>query len=104
LGLVSICAITLAAGLCLTSGAAMAHPPSYCAACPRDSAGRIRRSRAVKRAFRKTHPCPATGQTTGPCPGYVIDHIRPLKRGGADAPWNMQWESLVEARRKDKVE
>jgi hypothetical protein len=22
-------------------------------------------------------------------PGYVVDHIIPLKRGGADAPWNM---------------
>jgi len=35
-------------------------------------------------------------------PGYIIDHITPLKRGGADAPGNMQWETIREA--KDRVE
>jgi hypothetical protein len=28
-------------------------------------------------------------------PGYVVDHIIPLKRGGADAPWNMQWQTIA---------
>ncbi len=36
--------------------------------------------------------------------GYVIDHVRPLKRGGADAPSNMQWQSVAAARAKDRVE
>jgi hypothetical protein len=22
-----------------------------------------------------------------------VDHVIPLKRGGADAPWNMQWQN-----------
>jgi hypothetical protein len=28
-------------------------------------------------------------------PGYVVDHVIPLKRGGADAPWNMQWQTIA---------
>ena len=54
--------------------------------------------------FQMSHPCPATGKTTGVCPGYVIDHVVPLKRGGADAPTNMQWQTVKAAKAKDKVE
>jgi len=32
---------------------------------------------------------PATGKSSDSCPGYVIDHVQPLKRGGADPPANM---------------
>ena len=32
---------------------------------------------------------------TGACPGFVVDHIQPLKRGGMDAPENMQWQSAL---------
>jgi hypothetical protein len=35
---------------------------------------------------------------------YVIDHIKPLKRGGADAPSNMQWQTEGAAKQKDKME
>jgi hypothetical protein len=75
-----------------------------CIGCARDSKGRIRRSRAATGAFRKSHPCPATGKMSGGCPGYVIDHVVPLKRGGADAPTNMQWQTRAAAKAKDKVE
>jgi hypothetical protein len=34
----------------------------------------------------------------------VVDHIKALKRGGADVPENMQWQSVSAARAKDKVE
>jgi hypothetical protein len=34
----------------------------------------------------------------------VVDHITPLKRGGADAPENMQWQTRAEAKAKDRVE
>jgi hypothetical protein len=47
---------------------------------------------------------PPRGATTGPCHGYVIDHIRALKRGGGDAPENMQWQTRAEANAKDRVE
>jgi len=70
----------------------------------RDRHGRIRRSAAARNAFRKTHPCPSTGRTSGPCAGYVIDHIKALKHGGADSPSNMQWQTESEAKAKDKWE
>jgi hypothetical protein len=28
----------------------------------------------------------------------------PLKRGGADSPENMQWQSTAEAKAKDRIE
>jgi len=34
----------------------------------------------------------------------VIDHVTPLKRGGADDPSNMQWHTTADAKAKDKVE
>ena len=70
----------------------------------RDSRGRIQRSPAARRSFMASHPCPATGKTSGACKGYVIDHVVPQKRGGADAPGNMQWQTTAAARAKDKVE
>ncbi len=70
----------------------------------RDQHGKIARSQKAKDSFRKHHPCPSTGRTTGACPGYVIDHIRPLKRGGADDPSNMQWQTRADAKAKDKWE
>jgi hypothetical protein len=47
-------------------------------------------------------PVPRDGRTTGACPGYVIDHVVPLKRGRADAPSNMQWQTTGEAKAKDR--
>jgi hypothetical protein len=70
----------------------------------RDSHGRIKRSTAAKDEFKREHPCPANGHTSGSCPGYVIDHVTALKRGGADAPSNMQWQTKEAAKAKDKVE
>lgn len=68
------------------------------------SHGRIKRSGAAKDAFKREHPCPANGNTSGRCPGYVIDHVNPLECGGADSPTNMQWESVAEGKSKDKTE
>ena len=33
-------------------------------------------------------------------PGYVVDHIVPLKRGGIGGPSNMQWQTVEESRAK----
>ena len=55
-------------------------------------------------AFERSHPCPATGRTSGPCRGHVVDHIQPLACGGADAPGNMQWQTKAEGKSKDKWE
>lgn len=70
----------------------------------RDKNGRIERSQQAKNDFKLSHPCPSTGSSRGGCPGYVIDHVVPLKRGGADAPHNMQWQTVEQAKAKDKVE
>lgn len=37
-------------------------------------------------------------------PGWIIDHRIALKRGGIDAWWNMQWQTLSEAKAKDRRE
>jgi hypothetical protein len=70
----------------------------------RDSHGKIERSAKAKDDFKKSHPCPSTGKSSGACPGYVIDHVVPLKRGGPDAPSNMQWQTKAEAKEKDRWE
>ena len=70
----------------------------------RDSHGKIARDPRQTNAFKKQHPCPSTGKTSGSCPGYVIDHVVPLKRGGADSPNNMQWQTEGAAKQKDKWE
>lgn len=70
----------------------------------RDANGRIERSAAAKSAFQKSHACPSTGTATGSCPGYIVDHVKPLACGGADAPTNMQWQTIAAAKEKDKTE
>jgi hypothetical protein len=72
------------------------------AAAPADA--REHRSAAVLREFQKTHPCPATQRATGPCPGWVKDHIRALACHGADSVENLQWQTAADANAKDKVE
>jgi 5-methylcytosine-specific restriction endonuclease McrA len=102
------------------------HPPRHChAATPRqhrystgymaegytshptvqrDAHGRIKRSESARNAFKQDHPCPSTGRNSGSCPGYVIDHVNPLECGGADAPFNMQWQTIAAGKAKDKTE
>ena len=77
---------------------------AVCIAQPVSASARGQRSASVKREFQLTHPCPATGLTSGACPGWVKDHIVPLACGGPDAPSNMQWQTIREARAKDKWE
>ncbi|HEY1871493.1 MAG TPA: HNH endonuclease signature motif containing protein [Chitinophagaceae bacterium] len=74
------------------------HRSNYNYSVPRDSHGRIKRSSSARREFMKQ-----TGYPHGR-PGYVIDHIKPLKEGGCDCPSNMQWQTKAEAKAKDKWE
>lgn len=46
---------------------------------------------AAKAEFRKIHPCPATGLTSGACPGWQVDHVIPLASCGCDIVENLQW-------------
>lgn len=70
----------------------------------RDCHGKIQRSTAQVAAFKRTHPCPANGNTRGRCPGYIVDHIKALCVCGKDRPSNMQWQTVAEAKKKDRVE
>jgi len=36
--------------------------------------------------------------------GYVVDHIVALECGGSDTPANMQWQTVAEAKIKDRSE
>lgn len=75
-----------------------------CETCARDSRGRIQRTYHAKHEFRRQNPCPGTGRTTGKCRGYVIDHVIPLECGGSDSKDNMAWQTVAEAKAKDKTE
>lgn len=65
---------------------------------------KVHRSAAARHAFQREHPCPSTSKPKGTCPGYIIDHITPLCAGGADSPSNMQWQTVAEAKVKDRAE
>lgn len=58
----------------------------------------IQRSEAARAEFMRR-----TGYAHGR-PGYVVDHVIPLACGGADAPSNMQWQTVGAAKAKDKWE
>ena len=75
-----------------------------CLALPSLASAREHRSRGVTREFQREHPCPSTGRTSGACPGYRKDHIKPLACGGPDAVSNMQWQTVAAARVKDRWE
>jgi hypothetical protein len=77
---------------------ATVHRTPTPASVPRDAHGAIKRDPKATTAFKRQ-----TGYPKGR-PGYVIDHKVPLKRGGADRPSNMQWQSKAAAKAKDKRE
>lgn len=62
------------------------------------TSNRRKRSASAKRAFEQQSGHP------GGWRGHVVDHIVPLACGGADAPSNMQWQTIAEGKAKDKVE
>ena len=58
---------------------------------------------AIKQ-FKLENPCPANGRFKGQCPGFIIDHVKPLACGGEDTPKNMQWQTIEDAKIKDSWE
>ena len=87
-----------------TASTSAGESGAICASCPRIPAGGTERSSTYRERFQRQHPCPSTGKTSGECPGYVVDHVKPLKRGGADDPSNMQWQTIAAAQTKDRFE
>jgi len=81
-----------------TTSSSVGHTSRYTYGVPRDSSGRIKRSESSKKEFMKD-----TGYPNGR-KGYVVDHVVPLKKGGADSPSNMQWQTKEAAKAKDKWE
>ena len=65
---------------------------------------KTQRSSAAKAEFKRLQPCPATGKPNGPCPGWIIDHVAPLCAGGTDTASNMQWQTVQDAKGKDRKE
>jgi hypothetical protein len=64
----------------------------------RDKYGRIARDKRVVKEFMVK-----TGYPSGR-KGYVVDHVVPLCACGSDALNNLQWQSIEEAKKKDKLE
>jgi hypothetical protein len=82
--------ISLAAAVIFVSAQAVAAEP------PRPTNAEIH--------FRLANPCPTTGLTQGPCTGYVVDRVIPIVCGGEEAPSNMRWQTLAEAKEKSRWE
>src|SRR5215471_13724618 len=75
-----------------------ASVPKKSSVAKRSSNGRIRRSASARAEFMRR-----TGYPKGR-KGYVVDHIVPLESGGSDIPSNMQWQTVREAKIKDRTE
>ena len=82
--------IAAAAAAALTGAALLVMAP------PAD-AGPQRPSAAVAE-FKRSNPCPATGQITGACPGHVVGPIVPACADGEDVAANMQWRTVIDAK------
>jgi len=75
--------LILLAAMGLTACTTASPPPKMRpATAPHLSAAE--RSAKVRADFQAATPCPATGQKTGPCPGWIADHKWPLCAGGKD--------------------
>lgn len=97
------CRVLILFAVALISACTGLPAPSLCSP-QRDALGRITRSHTAVAEFKRLNPCPANGVRSGPCPGYVVDHVIPLCHCGTDAPSNMQWQTVEEAKVKDRWE
>jgi hypothetical protein len=68
------------------------------------AAGAAERSRAVRAEFVRENACPSTGRTSGPCPGWQVDHVVPLCLGGpaVDTKSNLIWRTVADHKQKTR--
>lgn len=76
---------------CGPSHAGALDETRYCGLPKRNTKGDIIRRADVLAAFKKEHPCPVNGATSGSCSGWAMDHVIPLACGGCDSVSNLQW-------------
>ncbi|HYC00384.1 MAG TPA: HNH endonuclease signature motif containing protein [Ramlibacter sp.] len=62
------------------------------------------RSPTIRAEFMRQQPCPSTGATRGPCPGWQVDHIEALVCGGRDELGNLQWLPVQQHKEKTRAE
>ncbi len=84
------------ATLLLATGLILSTPDYTCRVKSAD--GAYVRSMTRRRLFLKL-----TGYPKGR-PGFVVDHIIALQCGGCDLPSNMQWQTIKDAKDKDRLE
>lgn len=89
--LIAVAACSAFAQLPAPGDPAAPNDPRYCGEPERTADGRIKRDRAVLRAFATVFPCPSTMEARPSCPGWAIDHVIPLASGGCDSVINLQW-------------
>lgn len=65
---------------------------------------RIQRSKTAVAEFKRENPCPANGAKRGTCAGWEVDHIIPLCAGGPDTTANLQWLTVIEHKKKTKLD
>lgn len=83
--------VMLLAGTAATAQSALTET-RYCGAPRRDANGVIIRRADVIYAYRKIHPCPATGKLgMGACADWALNHPVSLACGGCDAVSNLIW-------------
>ena len=94
----------------------MRSPPNFSFTCRISNWRTVACSNSATKGSKSSHSCqririshrhegsPSTGRSSGRCPGYVVDHVRPLECGGADAPSNRQWQTVADGKAKDKTE
>ena len=84
--------ITTGLGSCSQVHAGPFEETRYCTTTPaRDADGSISRRADVLAEFKKIHPCPGTGKSTGACRGWRMNHTVPLACGGCDSVGNLVW-------------
>lgn len=61
-----------------------------------------KRDMAQREEFKRVNPCPINESRSGPCPGFEVDHVVSLCKGGTDTPDNMQWLPVAAHRMKTR--